>query len=196
MKKIFICLSLAIFTSCTPENARTEVVVGEKVYLKDFPDSLYMANLDSNAGTVVDYSIPETANVAIGLNSHYTGQIKTMNPFKNTPGKKAKVEQNTPATSTTPITENAATPTKSSPEVFGRNFILKLDQLRNDPQNSKLKQSFIVSSEKSLKDVLKKVYGPQSSAIPEMVAIYNLKSLNEKINLNQLQSGDIVTLPK
>lgn len=193
------------------------IVVDQKVGLRDWPDSAYIANLDSVlAAEPVKH--PDTVSTSIRLSAKKMdiSKFPSMNAFKNNAAVSGKKEvkqeketsdknaakqqalnqkKNPKEKEQTKPVEKKPTADKSK-EDFATRFSNALTRLQSDPFNGSLYKTLTAKDGDDLFKLLKRAYGSGVSTLPRFYVMSGIKSVNRGVNLDQLNEGDKVKVPK
>jgi len=174
---------VSLLNGCSSGDPSTyEAVVGKPYYLKEWPDSAYLANLDSIAAAE-PVTAKEKAPTEVSVNP-------MMSPLKPIPGIKPVVQNPVGQD----VTVNAKNQTHSE-EDFAERFQKSMDKLQADPDNAKLFQEVTVRDGEDLLAVLHRVYGKEAYRLPAFVAKSQLESLNG-FRAQDLKPGQTFKIPK
>ncbi|NLB62990.1 MAG: hypothetical protein GX801_02645 [Fibrobacter sp.] len=174
--KITLMLGLALLYSCSSSERRDfEVKAKTKYPLKEWPDSMYIASIDSILKAEVVKPQPrKTAEVSM------PGLLKADDLLsKPVAGKGGEFKQKAVVQSV-------------SPETFLQKFQQALEASLIDP---KLTQEISSRQGEALTTLLQRIYGPHAEHIPLFVAKTQIAKLNPGVDLDDLQ-GEVVVLPQ
>lgn len=188
-----ICSSLVLF-GCEREGVTT-LEVGKQYPLKAWPDSMYMANLAQHADTVAKVEMKKWKSggkVLLQRDGHLPADISPED-FEKMFGKAPKKKD-----AKQPGTSNSkpAAASQGSSESFLDQFAARVEEIRENPGNNSLILRYQVKDEKNIYHVLEKAYGSKSKHLPTILVKYQLKSFNADLNFDNLNSGEVVKLPK
>lgn len=196
---IVVIICLLGFLACEPVGVM-ELKEGVKYHLSEWPDSLYMANLEAYSDTLNKVEKKKwTAQSKIKMNYGDFEEIDmSREEFKKRFGRyPSSSKKNGGNIEKTPDNLGNIAKTKdTSSEKFLESFSNKMEAIRKDPNNNSLYKNYIVTNEQSISAVLIKVYGKHASQIPSVLVKYQLKSFNSAINFDDLHSGDKIKIPK
>jgi len=180
-----LAMSLATcLTSCGSYDRESfRMVQGQKYELKEWPDSAFVASLDSLFRSE-PLKQPETV-VRPELSIDPTQALSTTKePAK---GSSTGIEN----------TVSGPQQVQSVPtEMFAEKFMAALSELRADPANGALAQTVTVQAQEDLMALMVRTYGPLARQMPRMMVESQLSSVNNGMDLSDLKSGDRVRLPK
>ena len=187
-----LTLAATLITACKSEPPQaTIVVVNQKMPLVEWPDSLYIAELDSIlALEPVKKQDKNKPNIAMNafkapnfiLPSSVTGK-------KEAPEKKANQGRR-------PDNATAKVPADHSAENFANKFSDALSKLQSDPSNPSLYKVVEAKDGDDLFTLLKRTYGAGAQSLPRFYVLSTLQSVNAGVMLEHLNAGDKVRIPK
>ena len=193
-KLLGLSLLVGLLGACKSEApVATIVVVNKKMPLAEWPDSLYIADLDSIlAQEPVKKKDENQASIAMNafkapnfiLPSSVTGK-KSANESKTSQGSR---------------TGEAKQPVKStrdnSAENFANQFTQALSALQSDPSNAKLYRVVEAKEGEDLFQLLRRTYGAGAQNLPRFYVLSTLQSVNASVMLEHLNAGDKVRVPR
>lgn len=203
MKLKFMLFSLPLVLLCACGNDTTVakyIVTDQKVVLEEWPDAAYIASLDSIlAAEPVKKQKEITTNIS--MNAHEAPvfklppQVTGKKDNKSKTLDKKKGEQ--PRTNN-PQANTASVKTKSdnSAEAFADRFTNGLAKLQSDPNNAGLYRMATANDGDDVMKLLRRTYGSAVLTLPRFFVMSQLKSVNPGLNLESLNAGDKVKLPK
>ncbi len=211
MKRILMTfpLAFAMLSGCGNDSPVAKfIVTDQKVPLTDWPDSAYIANLDSIlAMEPIKKDTTQKANIAMnaheapvfnlpknrGLGAYNPTVKEKLEALKN----KKKVEQgNTSNRNAQARTAEKGTKTDNGAEVFANRFTDGLSKLQSDPNNASLYRMVSANDGDDIMKLLRRTYGAGVGTLPRFFVIGGLKSVNSGLNLESLNAGDKVKIPK
>lgn len=174
----------AVLTSCGNYDRESfRMVQGKKYELKEWPDSAFVASLDSLFRSE-PLKQPETV-IRPELSIDPT---QAMNAVKEPANE-----------SITGVEASSSGPKQVQPaptEMFAEKFMAALGELRADPTNGSLAQTVTVQAQEDLMSLMVRTYGPAARQMPRMMVESQLSSVNNGMDLSALKSGDCVRLPR
>lgn len=194
----FLGLSLLVgaLAACKPEPpAATIVVVNKKMPLVEWPDSTYIADLDSILALEPlkkqDKNKPSIAMntfkaPSFALPSSVTGKKD------NTPKRADRPGKSTGEKSPGATAKNVDT----SAEAFADKFTTALSKLQSDPSNANLYKVVEAKEGEDLFKLLKRTYGAGAQSLPRFYVLSTLQSVNPGVMLEHLNAGDKVRVPR
>ena len=194
-KLLGLTLAAVLLAACKSEIPQaTIVVINQKMPLVEWPDSLYIADLDSIlALEPVKKQDKNKPNIAMNafkapnfiLPSSVTGK-------KEAPEKRA----NRPAKSTGEKQALSSAKTDNSAENFANKFSDALSKLQSDPSNASLYKVVEAKDGEDLFKLLKRTYGAGAQSLPRFYVLSTLQSVNAGVALEHLNAGDKVRVPR
>ena len=186
-----ICTATALLSACSGQNDGSEgrLKVNQKYVLKSWPDSTYIAELDSilKAEPLKANADSERTELTI-----YSGSIPTI----SLPDQKKPVKQTSAAGQQASAKQTkAASPAKSA-ELFADNFMNALNAMLSDPTSSAKYRTVTAKSGEDLFALLSRAYGHDATKLPRFYTLSTLQSMNPDVKLEHLNGGDNVRIPK
>ena len=195
-KLLGLSLLVGLLGACKSEPpVATIVVVNKKMPLTEWPDSLYIADLDSIlAQEPVRKKDENQASIAMNtfkapnfiLPSSVTGK-KPANESKASQG--SRTSEGKPSAAKTSTRDNSA-------ENFANQFTQALSALQSDPSNAKLYKVVESKDGEDLFQLLKRTYGAGAQSLPRFYVLSTLQSVNPGVMLEHLNAGDKVRVPR
>ncbi len=199
-----ILLPIALLSACGNDSPVAKfIVTDKKMVLEEWPDENYIASLDSIlAAEPVKKKQEITTNIT--MNAHkapifqlppqVTGK-KDEKGKKNTDKKAANGNSKGPVVSKSPDA-GATKANGSAAEDFANRFTNGLAKLQSDPNNAGLYRMVTASDGDDVVKLLRRTYGSGANTLPRFFVISALKSVNPGLNLESLNEGDKVRVPK
>lgn len=189
----FFTIIPSLFMACGNDAPVAKIIVtDQKMPLTEWPDSSYIASLDSilalepiKKGADAEAKINMNVFDApiFKLPSSVTGK-KDATPKANHAGKSAGAKQ-----------ANSAK-TDNSAELFADRFATVLSKLQSDPSNASLYKTVTANEGDDLFKLLKRTYGAGVQGLPHFYVLSALQSVNAGVVLEHLNAGDKVRVPK
>ena len=148
--------------------------VGKKVYLKELPDSTYLANRELKTENRRRGEVDTVPDMGLKL---YTDQLKSV----------AKKHQ--------PKTKKQKQNKTMSSEEFSDYVLNCIEAYKNQGKASCI-QKVSISQNGEIEDFLQAYYPKYYSELPEQILISGLKSINKNLNFTSLQKGEFILVPK
>ena len=199
MKTLYMAFFLgipAIFSACGNEPPAAKVIVtDQKMPLTEWPDSAYIAGLDSilalepikkNAEAEANINMNVFEAPVFKLPGSVTGK-KDPAPKANHAGKSAVSKQ-----ANAPKADNV----NASAEAFADKFATALSKLQSDPSNASLYKTVEAKDGDDLFNLLKRTYGAGVQGLPRFYVLSALQSVNAGVVLEHLNAGDKVRVPR
>ena len=190
-----LTLTAPLFTACKSEPPHATIVeIDKKTPLLEWPDSLYIAELDSILA-LEPIKKQDKNKPSIAMNAFKAPNF--ILPSSVT-GKKAAPEKraNRPAKSTEEKQEGAAPKADNSAEAFADKFTTALSKLQSDPSNASLYKVVEAKDGEDLFQLLRRTYGASAQGLPRFYVLSALQSVNAGVMLEHLNAGDKVRVPK
>lgn len=191
-----ICSVAGLLIACgQSESTEGRLQVNKKYVLESWPDSAYIADLDSilKAEPLKPGADSERTELTI-----YTGSIPTI----NLPGQKKASKRTvaaSPANGVNPASNakqaNSTKPAKTA-EHFADNFMSALGALQSDPTNASKYKTVSAKDGENLFALLSRAYGQDATKLPRFYTLSALQSVNPGVKLEHLNAGDQVRIPK
>ena len=189
----FFTIIPSLFMACGNEPPMAKIIVtDQKMPLTEWPDSSYIASLDSilalepikkGADTEAKINMNVFEAPVFKLPGSVTGK-KDATPKANHAGKSAGAKQ-----ANTPKADNSA-------EAFADKFATALSRLQSDPSNASLYKTVTANEGDDLFKLLKRTYGAGVQGLPRFYVLSALQSVNAGVVLEHLNAGDKVRVPK
>ena len=177
--------------ACNDERPVAKViVVDQKMPLIEWPDSIYVNSLDSIlALEPVKKSANEKKDVNLTFNSKSAPVFKLPSSVTGKPEKK-------------PAGKGLGLPSGREENAFGKKaeafsdrFVNAMSALQSDPNNASL-YKMVTANDEDLSKLLRRTYGAGSQTLPLFFVKSALQTVNPGINLDNLNAGDKVKVPK
>ncbi len=189
----FFTIIPSLFMACGNDAPVAKIIVtDQKMPLTEWPDSSYIAALDSilalepiKKGAEAEAKINMNVFDApvFKLPGSVTGK-KDTSPKANHAGKSAGAKQ-----ANAPKADNSA-------ELFADRFATALSKLQSDPSNASLYKTVTANEGDDLFKLLKRTYGAGVQGLPRFYVLSALQSVNAGVVLEHLNAGDKVRVPK
>lgn len=189
----FFTIIPSLFMACGNDAPVAKIIVTDKkMPLTEWPDSAYVAGLDSilalepikkNADTEAKINMNVFEAPVFKLPGSVTGK-KDATPKANHAGKSAGAKQ-----ANTPKADNSA-------ELFADRFATALSKLQSDPSNASLYKTVTANDGDDLFKLLKRTYGAGVQGLPRFYVLSALQSVNAGVMLEHLNAGDKVRVPR
>ncbi len=196
MNRIFMAFFVAIsaiLAACGNDTPVAKIIVtDQKMPLTEWPDSAYIAALDSilalepikkGAENEAKISMNTFEAPIFKLPGSVTGK-KDPAPKANHAGKSAENRQAN------------ARQADTSAEAFADKFTNALSKLQSDPSNAGLYKTVEARDGDDLFKLLKRTYGNGVQNLPRFYILSTLQSVNPGVMLEHLNAGDKVRVPR
>ena len=192
--KAFFTVIPAFLTGCGNDTPVAKIIVTDKkMPLVEWPDSTYVASLDSilalepikkggEAEAKINMNVFEAP--VFKLPGSVTGK-KDTSPKANHAGKSAGAKQ-----------AYATKPADTSAEAFADKFSTALSKLQSDPSNASLYKTVEAKDGDDLFKLLRRTYGAGVQGLPRFYVLSALQSVNAGVMLEHLNAGDKVRVPR
>mgnify|MGYP004450934479 CR=1 FL=1 len=183
--------TLAVALICCSDDAPVAkfIVVDQKMTLADWPDSNYIASLDSILA-LEPIKKQKEVDANITMNSYQAPLFKLPGVVsqKSTPKtSKASTKKSNSLVSST--ASNAA-------EEFADKFSTALSKLQSDPSNPSLYKTVEAKDGEDIQKLLRRTSGAGVKNLPRFYVLSALQSVNAGVALEHLNAGDKVRVPK
>ena len=187
--------------ACNDERPVAKViVVDQKMPLIEWPDSIYVNSLDSIlALEPVKKSANEKKDVNLTFNSKSAPVFKLPSSVTGKPEKKPAGKDMRKGT---PEAAGRGLPSGREENAFGKKaeafsdrFVNAMSALQSDPNNASL-YKMVTANDEDLSKLLRRTYGAGSQTLPLFFVKSALQTVNPGINLDNLNAGDKVKVPK
>jgi hypothetical protein len=187
--------------ACNDERPVAKIIkVDQKMPLIEWPDSVYVNSLDSIlALEPLKKSAKEKKDVNLTFNSKQAPVFKLPSSVTGKPEKKPAgkdMRKGTPEATgkgMPPGREENAFGKKA--EAFGDKFVKAMSALQSDPNNASL-YKMVTANDEDLSKLLRRTYGAGSQTLPLFFVKSALQTVNPGINLDNLNAGDKVKVPR
>lgn len=173
MRKTSVFLILVfLLISCSNEQEGFALRVGEKYAIRNWPDSTFLANLDSIAATE-----------PVANNSVKQPEV-SVSPFPQSMAPTFKKDS------------SIAKPVANAPQTqssgnFQENFFSLIEKIQADPNQAKWSKKFSIRNEDNLESLLIRVYGKRAKDLPLVLARAQIESINGKSWPDVLSAGEL-----
>ena len=196
MKSLLLLCSLLLL-ACENDHPTIKIIeINKKMVLEEWPDSNYIASLDSILKLEPIKKGKDSADVKLKMNAFkaptfqlppsVTGSKNTKKPSANKQGKPAKLGK--------PSSE-VAKPSNNAENFIGK-FTNALATLQSDPSNKSLYKVVTVNEGEDLFKLLRRTYGAGTQNLPRFYVLSALQSVNAGVMLEHLHAGDKVRVPR
>lgn len=199
MKRLLMAIPL-MFMACGNDSPVAKIiVVNQKKPLTEWPDSTYIASLDSIlasepvvAKKEVDANLTMKGFKAPGfkLPPSVTGKPDPKKSTKSNSGNANAAKKNNILTAKS--NDNGS----GNAEQFANKFSDALSRLQSDPSNSSLYRTVEAKDGDDLFKLLRRTYGGGVNNLPRFYVLSALQSVNAGVALEHLNAGDKVRIPK
>ena len=196
MKSLLLLCSLLLI-ACENDHPTVKIIeVDKRMVLEEWPDSNYIASLDSILRLEPVKKGKDTADVSLKMNAFKAPTFQlppSVTGSKNT-SKKPGMNKGKPAKPGKPSAE-VAKPSNNAENFIGK-FSNALSALQSDPSNKSLYKVVTANEGEDLFKLLKRTYGGGTQNLPRFYVLSALQSVNPGVMLEHLNAGDKVRVPK
>ena len=188
-------LSCFLLLACEKDHPTIKIIqVNKKMVLEEWPDSNYIASLDSILALEPVKKGKDSVDVNLTMNS------SKMPTFKLPPSVTGKPNNSKNASSKKNEKGPAKQVHESKPTHSAENFAAKfsnaLSALQSDPSNKNLYKTVTANDGEDLFKLLRRTYGAGTQSLPRFYVLSSLQSVNPGVSLEHLNAGDKVRVPK
>ena len=196
---LFAGLAFSLY-ACNDERPQAKIiVVDQKMPLIEWPDSIYVNSLDSILALEPVKKKDHKEDVNLTFNSKKAPVFKLPSSVTGKPEKKPAGKDMRKGT---PEATGRGLPSGREENAFGKKaeafsdkFVKAMSALQSDPNNASL-YKIVVANEEDLSKLLRRTYGAGSQTLPLFFVRSALQTVNPGINLDNLNAGDKVKVPK
>ena len=191
--KFLLLLCPLLLIACGNDHPTIKIVeMNKKMVLEEWPDSNYIASLDSILALEPVKKGKDSADVSLKMNAFKAPVFKL--PPTVTGKKSAAPKQKNEK----PVAKHTqeASPAKHANENFIAKFTNALSALQSDPSNKSLYKTVSVNDGEDLFKLLRRTYGAGTQNLPRFYVLSALQSVNPGVALEHLNAGDKVRVPK
>jgi len=184
------------FAACDSEGPKATIIeINKKMPLIEWPDSIYVAELDSVLRMEpVKKSDKKKPNIAMNAHEAPTFKLPSLVTGKKDTPKASKNSKGDSSTAAKSAGKSAA-PSQNA-EQFLNKFSNALSALQSDPSNSNLYKVVEAKDGEDLFKLLKRTYGAAVQNLPRFYVLSTLQSVNAGVMLEHLNAGDKVRVPR
>lgn len=187
-KSAVLLLALLALVGCGDPEFVPQTKLGKRYPLLEWPDSAYVASLDSIlAAEPLKKSAKDSNKTELVL----SGNKAPMLALPAT--KKAEAKPQKAGAEAKPQTSTAKQKSSAS---FTERFSKALDRWQSDPNNKSL---YVTTEARAGEDAiaaLSRVYGKEARQLPRFYTLSVLQALNPGISVESPAAGDVLKLPK
>ncbi len=183
----FTVAAASLCVACSENLDKPLLEVNRKYTLESWPDSDYIAELDSILKAEPLKPDADREKTALTI---YSGSMPTI----SLPGEK-KAPLSKPAEKQTAGTgQKAASPSQNA-ERFADRFMNALSELQSDPSNAAKYRTVPAKAGEDLFALLSRAYGSDATRLPRFYTLSALQSVNPNVRLEHLEEGNVVRVP-
>ena len=203
MKSLLLLCSLPCFLllACGNDHPTIKIIqVNKKMVLEEWPDSNYIASLDSILALEPVKKGKDSADVSLKMNASKAPIFKLPPSVTGKPGNTKNAHSKSDAQKPKNDKSVARNTQESKPNHSAENFVAKfsnaLSALQSDPSNKSLYKIVTVNDGEDLFKLLRRTYGAGTQNLPRFYVLSALQSVNPGVMLEHLNAGDKVRVPK
>ena len=194
MKSLLLLCSLLLL-ACGNDHPTIKIIqIDKKMVLEEWPDSNYIASLDSILRLEPVKKGKDSADVSLKMNTFKAPTFKLPPSVTGAKNTFKKPSTSKPAKSGKPATETAK-PNNNAENFIGK-FTNALSALQSDPSNKSLYKVVTANEGEDLFKLLKRTYGAGTQNLPRFYVLSALQSVNPGVMLEHLNAGDKVRVPR
>lgn len=203
MKSLLLLCSLPCFLllACGNDHPTIKIIqVNKKMVLEEWPDSNYIASLDSILALEPVKKGKDSADVSLKMNASKAPIFKLPPSVTGKPGNTKNAHSKSDAQKPKNDKSVARNTQESKPNHSAENFVAKfsnaLSALQSDPSNKSLYKVVTVNEGEDLFKLLRRTYGAGTQNLPRFYVLSSLQSVNPGVMLEHLNAGDKVRVPR
>ena len=203
MKSLLSLCSLSCFLllACGNDHPTIKIIqVNKKMVLEEWPDSNYIASLDSILALEPVKKGKDSADVSLKMNAFKAPVFKlppSVTGKSSNPKNAAKKNDVQKPKNDKSVAKNTQ---ENKPTHSAENFVAKfsnaLSALQSDPSNKSLYKVVTVNDGEDLFKLLRRTYGAGTQNLPRFYVLSSLQSVNPGVALEHLNAGDKVRVPR
>lgn len=183
-----VLLAVAALVGCGEQEFVPQTKLGKKYPLLEWPDSAYVASLDSIlAAEPLKKASKDSNKTELVLGGGKAPMLALPAAKKAEPKPQKAATESKPQTTTTKQKAGAS---------FTERFSRALDRWQSDPNNKSL---YVTTEARPGEDAiaaLSRVYGREARQLPRFYTLSVLQALNPGISVENPAAGDVLKLPK
>ncbi len=189
-------LSCFLLLACEKDHPTIKIIqVNKKMVLEEWPDSNYIASLDSILALEPVKKGKDSVDVNLTMNSSKMPTFKLPPSVTGKPGNSKNASSKKNDKSAAKHAPEVAKPNHSA-ENFAAKFSNALSALQSDPSNKNLYKTVTANDGEDLFKLLRRTYGAGTQNLPRFYVLSSLQSVNPGVSLEHLNAGDKVRVPR
>ena len=188
-----------LLLACENEHPTIKIIeVNKRMVLEEWPDSNYIASLDSILALEPVKKGKDSVDVNLTMNASKMPTFKlppSVTGKQNNP-KKAPSKTKNDRSVAKHTQENTSGSAKHVSENFMAKFSNALSALQSDPSNKSLYKVVTANEGEDLFKLLRRTYGAGTQNLPRFYVLSSLQSVNPGVALEHLSAGDKVRVPR
>ena len=186
-------LCTLLLLACGNDHPVVKIIeVNKKMVLEEWPDSNYIASLDSILALEPVKKGKDSVDVNLTMSAFKAPVFKlppSITGQKNVPAKNKNEKQ-------VAKRNQEPSPAKHANENFIAKFTNALSALQSDPSNKGLYKIVTANDGEDLFKLLRRTYGAGTQNLPRFYVLSSLQSVNPGVSLEHLNAGDKVRVPR
>ena len=194
MKFLLMLITLFLF-ACGNDHPTIKIIeIDKRMVLEEWPDSNYIASLDSILALEPVKKGKDTADVNLKMNAFKAPTFKLPPSVTGAKSTSHKPKSEKQGKSVRQVAEPAK-PSNNAENFVGK-FTNALSALQSDPSNKSLYKVVTANDGEDLFKLLKRTYGAGTQNLPRFYVLSALQSVNPGVMLEHLNAGDKVRVPR
>ena len=194
-------LSCFLLLACGNDHPTIKIIqVNKKMALEEWPDSNYIASLDSILALEPVKKGKDSADVSLKMNASKAPIFKLPPSVTGKPNSSknvhSKSDSQKPKNDKSVAKNSQESKSNHSAENFVAKFSNALSALQSDPSNKSLYKVVTVNDGEDLFKLLRRTYGAGTQNLPRFYVLSSLQSVNPGVMLEHLNAGDKVRVPR
>ena len=190
-----------LLLACEKDHPTVKIIqVNKKMVLEEWPDSNYIASLDSILALEPVKKGKDSVDVNLKMNASKMPTFKLPPSVTGKPGKEKNAHSKGDAQKSKNDKSVARNAQENKPNHTAENFAAKfsnaLSALQSDPSNKSLYKTVTANDGEDLFKLLRRTYGAGTQSLPRFYVLSSLQSVNPGVSLEHLNAGDKVRVPK
>ena len=185
-----------LLSACEKDHPVVKIIeVNKRMVLEEWPDSNYIASLDSILALEPVKKGKDSADVNLTMSASKMPLFK-LPPSVTSPNTKNNAQKNTKPKSDKTAKNTQESKVNHSAENFAAKFTNALSALQSDPSNKNLYKVVTANDGEDLFKLLRRTYGAGTQNLPRFYVLSSLQSVNPGVALELLRAGDKVRVPR
>ena len=194
--KFLLLLCTLLLLACEKDHPVIKIIeVNKRMVLEEWPDSNYIASLDSILALEPVKKGKDSVDVNLTMNAFKAPVFKLPQSVTGKPNG-SKNASTKPKNDRTAAKHSQETKPDHSAENFVAKFSNALSALQSDPSNKNLYKVVTANEGDDLFKLLRRTYGGGTQNLPRFYVLSSLQSVNPGVALEHLSAGDKVRVPR